>query len=60
MSTAVNKTIAQANVGSYPTDAQNACLSCHTPHNAAGAARLLRGANEQAYLASTRLMACPP
>jgi predicted CXXCH cytochrome family protein len=49
--TAVNKTIAQANVGSYPTVAQNACLSCHLPHNAAGAARLLRGPNEQACLA---------
>jgi len=49
--TATNKTIAQANIGSYPTVAQNACLSCHTPHNALGAARLLRGANEQDCLA---------
>ena len=49
--TATNKTIAQANIGSYPTVAQNACLSCHTPHNALGAARLLRGVNEQDCLA---------
>jgi predicted CXXCH cytochrome family protein len=49
--TATNKTIAQANVGSYPTVAQNACLSCHMPHNAGGAARLLRGPNEQDCLA---------
>jgi predicted CXXCH cytochrome family protein len=49
--TATNKTVAQANVGSYPTVAQNACLSCHMPHNAAGAARLLRGPNEQDCLA---------
>jgi predicted CXXCH cytochrome family protein len=49
--TATNKTIIQANVGSYATVAQNACLSCHTPHNSAGAARLLRGANEQDCLA---------
>jgi predicted CXXCH cytochrome family protein len=45
--TATNKTLAQANVGSYPTVAQNACLSCHMPHNAVGSARLLRGPNEQ-------------
>jgi len=49
--TATNKTIVQANVGSYPTVAQNACISCHVPHNAAGAARLLRGPNEQDCLA---------
>ena len=49
--TAVNKTIAQANVGSYPSVAQNACLSCHMPHNAGGAVRLLRGPNEQACVA---------
>lgn len=45
--TASNKTLAQANVGSYPTVQQNACLSCHMPHNAVGSARLLRGPNEQ-------------
>lgn len=49
--TAPNKTIAQVNVGSYPTVGQNACLSCHMPHNAAGVARLLRGPNEQDCLA---------
>jgi len=49
--TATNKTIAQANIGSYPTVAQNACLSCHAPHNALGAARLLHGPNEQDCLA---------
>jgi predicted CXXCH cytochrome family protein len=49
--TASNKTQAQANVGSYTTVAQNACLSCHMPHNAVGAPRLLRGPNEQDCLA---------
>lgn len=32
--------------GSYATVAQNACISCHAPHNAPGQARLLRGVNE--------------
>jgi len=49
--TATNKTVAQANIGSYPTIAQNACISCHAPHNAAGGERLLRGQNEQDCLA---------
>ena len=49
--TASNKTAAQANIGSYATVAQNACLSYHAPRNAAGAARLLRGPNEQDCLA---------
>jgi len=34
-------------IGSYHTVAQNACNSCHQPHNAPGQTRLLRGANEQ-------------
>lgn len=34
-------------VGGYPTVAQNACVSCHMPHNASGPARLLRGPDEQ-------------
>jgi predicted CXXCH cytochrome family protein len=34
-------------VGGYPTVAKNACISCHAVHNAPGAARLLRGSNEQ-------------
>lgn len=34
----------QAGIGSYSTVAQFACLSCHRPHNANGAAGLLRGA----------------
>ena len=42
-----NKVFPQANAGSYPTVAQNACVSCHAPHNAQGPARLLRGQNEQ-------------
>ncbi len=49
--TATNRTIAQANVGGYPTVGQNACLSCHMPHNSVGAERLLRGPNEQDCLA---------
>ena len=34
-------------LGSYHTVAQNACISCHAPHNGVGPTRLLRGANEQ-------------
>ncbi len=35
-------------LGSYPTVAASACISCHAPHNAAlGTSRLLRGQNEQ-------------
>lgn len=37
----------QPPLGSYATVAQNACISCHAPHNAAGAQRLLRGSAEQ-------------
>ena len=37
----------QALLGSYPTVATNACISCHAPHNASGPTRLLRGQNEQ-------------
>ena len=41
-----DKITAQANVGSFSTLATNGCASCHTSHNASGAARLLRGLNE--------------
>ena len=41
----------QALLGSYTTVATDACISCHTPHNAAGSAELLRGQNEQACIA---------
>jgi len=41
----------QATLGSYTTVATAACISCHTPHNASGAARLLRGQNEQDCIA---------
>jgi len=43
-----NKTTNQPTnyVGGYPTVAQNACAACHMEHNAPGAARLLRGKNE--------------
>ncbi|MGA8213495.1 MAG: cytochrome c3 family protein [Candidatus Sulfotelmatobacter sp.] len=44
--TATNKLTPQANVGSYPTVMQSACIGCHAPHNAPGAVRLLRGAYE--------------
>ena len=37
----------QALLGSYTTVAADACISCHTPHNANGTTRLLRGQNEQ-------------
>lgn len=35
----------QAQIGSYTTVAQFACISCHTPHNASGPAGLLRAPN---------------
>jgi predicted CXXCH cytochrome family protein len=41
----------QAGVGSYTTVGTAACIGCHAPHNAAGAARLLRGSNEQDCIA---------
>jgi len=37
----------QASLGSYHTVASDACISCHSPHNASGPARLLRAQNEQ-------------
>jgi predicted CXXCH cytochrome family protein len=40
----------QAGLGSYTTVGGDACISCHTAHNAAGPARLLRGQNEQACI----------
>jgi predicted CXXCH cytochrome family protein len=49
--TAANKTTLQSGVGSYGNVGQNACLSCHTPHNGQGPARLLRAPNEQDCLA---------
>ena len=48
---AQNKTTNQPSVGGYTTVAQNACESCHEQHEAAGTARLLRGANEQDCMA---------
>jgi predicted CXXCH cytochrome family protein len=48
--TAANSVSTQPAVGSYHSVAQNACISCHMPHNAPGAARLLRGPNEQACI----------
>jgi len=46
-----NKLSPLANVGSYTTVAQDACIGCHAPHNAQGPARLLRGQNEQDCIA---------
>jgi predicted CXXCH cytochrome family protein len=45
-----DKVSSQALLGSYPTVAMNACISCHAPHNASGPNRLLRGQNEQACI----------
>jgi predicted CXXCH cytochrome family protein len=36
-----------ASVGDYHSVAQNACISCHAPHNAPTPVRLLRAPNEQ-------------
>jgi predicted CXXCH cytochrome family protein len=41
----------QAGLGSYTTVGSAGCISCHTPHNAAGPARILRGQNEQDCIA---------
>jgi predicted CXXCH cytochrome family protein len=46
-----SKTANTPSVGGYPTVGQNACSACHQSHNAPGAARLLRGANEQDCIA---------
>jgi len=46
-----NKISPQALLGSYPTVAADACISCHAPHNAGGTAALLRGQNEQDCIA---------
>jgi predicted CXXCH cytochrome family protein len=37
----------KALLGSYTTVGTDACIACHTPHNAGAGARLLRGMNEQ-------------
>jgi predicted CXXCH cytochrome family protein len=42
--TAVNPVMSSSNLGGYETVATTACLCCHTPHKAAGAARVLRTA----------------
>jgi predicted CXXCH cytochrome family protein len=42
--TATNTASGQASVGSYANVAQNACDSCHQPHNAGSSTRLLRSA----------------
>ena len=59
-----NKITPQANVGSYTTVAQDACISCHAPHNAQAPARLLRGQNEQDCIAchngGTNITPVPP
>ena len=59
-----NKLSPQANVGSYTTVAQDACIGCHAPHNAQGPVRLLRGANEQDCVAchngGTNITPAPP
>jgi predicted CXXCH cytochrome family protein len=44
---ATSKISPQALLGSYTTVAADGCIGCHTPHNSSGAARLLRGLNEQ-------------
>ncbi len=48
--TAANAVAGQPATGSYRTVMENACISCHQPHNANGAVPLLRGANEQACI----------
>ena len=45
------KIASQAQLGSYTTVAADACIACHSPHNASGGSRLLRGQNEQDCIA---------
>jgi len=45
--TAANKISAAAQLGSYSTVGADACVSCHSTHNGAATARLLRGQDEQ-------------
>jgi predicted CXXCH cytochrome family protein len=45
---AANAVAGQPATGTYRTVMENACISCHLPHNANEAVPLLRGANEQA------------
>ncbi len=45
-SVAQNKISSQVKLGSYGTVGGDACISCHVPHNAGSAVRLLRGTNE--------------
>lgn len=42
-----NTVAANANVGSYTTVSQNACIACHMPHNAPGPTQITRAPNEQ-------------
>ncbi len=48
--TSASKISATAGLGLYATISTNACMSCHTDHNAVSAPRVLRGLNEQACL----------
>ena len=48
--TSANKISLAAQLGSYTTVATDACITCHTPHNAGSGARLLRGQDEQACI----------
>lgn len=45
-----DKIASTAQLGSYTTVGADACIACHTPHNAGSTARLLRGQNEQACM----------
>jgi len=47
---AQNVIASTANAGSYKTVAQNACISCHMPHNSPGPVRLTRQPYEQGCL----------
>jgi predicted CXXCH cytochrome family protein len=43
-------TIRQVSLGPYGSVARNACMSCHTPHNAPGANSLLQAVDDQTCL----------
>jgi len=55
---ATNGVASNANVGPYPTVAQNACSSCHMDHDANGPNRLLRPATPSAPSIDTDTQAC--
>jgi predicted CXXCH cytochrome family protein len=56
--TAPNQVSPDGHVGSYPTVGVNACTSCHTSHNSAAPARLLRSSTPSSTGTDTATQDC--